>query len=350
MTQTGRYASVLPKLGAERGKLLPETKIKALSDCKNLSELVSLLRETPYQEQISAIEPPLTGRKLERVFFENLIETYLKIMKYAPEQANRYLDIYLKRIEAENVKALVRMAQTELSAEQRLAKIYLSVEKHLGNVGLLEEAAKAQNISQVVAAFKGSEYASALTAGLKSYEETGSITNMDVLIDTLFYEKLCAAYKSLPRRERSHAKLYASLENDSFILLSLLRGKNLSYDPNWLRIAVPSCYFNLTKKQVEAIVTALNFEAAYQIVQETTYGKYFERKATPEETIAAAEKKFRRALLYHARKMLIREVFNVGSILIFITLKEAEVRNLIALSLGVEAGLNPDVIRSQLLF
>jgi V/A-type H+-transporting ATPase subunit C len=350
LTQTGRYARVLPKLGAERGKLLSETKLKTLSESKNLSELVSLLRDTPYQEQVSTIEAPLTGRKLERAYFENLIETYLKIMTYAPEQANRYLSIYLQRIEAENVKALVRMAQTDLSFEQRLAKMYLSVEKNLGNTGLMEEAAKAQNISQVVAAFKGSEYGSALAAGLKSYEETGSITNMDILIDTLFYEKLCAAYKSLPRRERSHAKLYASLENDSFILLSLLRGKNLNYDPNWLRIAVPNCYFNLTKKQVESIVTALNFEAAYQIVQETPYGKYFERKATPEETIAAAEKKFRRTILYHARKMFIREVFNVGSILIYITSKEAEVRNLTALSLGVDAGLKPEAIRSQLLF
>jgi V/A-type H+-transporting ATPase subunit C len=326
LTQTGRYARVLPKLGAERGKLLSETKLKTLSESKNLSELVSLLRDTPYQEQVSTIEAPLTGRKLERAYFENLIETYLKIMTYAPEQANRYLSIYLQRIEAENVKALVRMAQTDLSFEQRLAKMYLSVEKNLGNTGLMEEAAKAQNISQVVAAFKGSEYGSALAAGLKSYEETGSITNMDILIDTLFYEKLCAAYKSLPRRERSHAKLYASLENDSFILLSLLRGKNLNYDPNWLRIAVPNCYFNLTKKQVESIVTALNFEAAYQIVQETPYGKYFERKATPEETIAAAEKKFRRTILYHARKMFIREVFNVGSISDLYYLKEAEVR------------------------
>jgi vacuolar-type H+-ATPase subunit C/Vma6 len=172
---------------------------------------------------------------------------------------------------------------------------------------------------------------------------------MDIFIDTLFYEKLYAAYKSLPRREKSHSKFYASLENDRFILLTLLRGKNLGYDPNWLRMAIPRCYFDLNKEQIESIVSALNFEAAYKIIQESHYAKYFEHKATPEETIAAAEKNFKKAILAYAEKKYIREIFNVGSTLIFITLKEAEVHNLTALTLGVDAGMKSEVIRNQLL-
>jgi vacuolar-type H+-ATPase subunit C/Vma6 len=336
-------------LGAERGKFLAENKVKVLSESKNLSDVVSQLRDTAYQEQISRIEAPITGRKLERAYFENLIETYLKIMKYAPERANRYLNIYLKRLQAENVKTLVRTAQANLPTEQRLAKIYLSVEKYLGNTERVEEAAKAQNISQVVAVFKGTEYGPALATGFKTYEETGSTIGMDISIDTLFYEELCAAFKRLPRVERRHAKFYASLELDSFILLTLLRGKNLNYDPNWLRIAVPKCFFRLDKKQVEAIVSALNYEAAFKIVQESAYAKYFEHKTTPIETLAAAEKTFKRTILAHAKKSRIREIFNVGAILIFITLKEAEVHNLTALSLGIEAGMKPEVIRNQLL-
>ncbi|HSV49972.1 MAG TPA: V-type ATPase subunit [Candidatus Acidoferrales bacterium] len=349
MTQTTRYARVLPKMGSERSKLLSENKIKALSESKNASDVAAQLRDTAYQEQISHLEAPLTGRKLERAYFENLIETYLKIIKYAPERANRYLNIYLQRLEAENVKTLVRTAQANLPTEQRLAKVYLSVEKYLDKTELIEDAAKAQGISQVAAVFKGTEYGPALAEGLKRYEETGSTTSMDIFIDTLFYEKLYAAYKSLPRRERPHAKFYASLENDSFILLTLLRGKNLGYDPNWLRMAVPRCYFNLTKEQVESIVSALNFEAAYKIVQGSHYAKYFEHKATPEETIGTAEKNFKKAVLTYAKKKYIREIFNVGSTLIFITLKEVEVHNLTALTLGVEAGMKSEVIRNQLL-
>ena len=58
MSQTSRYARVLPKLGAERGKLLAENKVKVLSESKNLSDVVSQLRDTAYQEQIGRIEAP----------------------------------------------------------------------------------------------------------------------------------------------------------------------------------------------------------------------------------------------------------------------------------------------------
>ena len=349
MTQTTRYASVLPKIGAEKSNLISEAKLKTLSESKNLTEFTSQLRDTLYQEQISRLMPPITGRNLERAFFENLIETCLKIIKYSPERAVRYLDLYLSRFEAENVKTLIRVANAKLPYEQRLSRLYLSVEKYFKKISIMEEAAKAPTISQVVSAFKNTEYWSALSMGLKSYEESGSPVCIDIFVDTLFYDKLYAAYEGLPQKEKSHAVFYASMENDSFILLSLLRGKNLNYDPNWLRLAVPQNYFNLSKKEVESIVSAINFEAAYKIVQASYYGKFFEQAQTPEETVAKAEKAFRKAVLLHAKKSAIRETFNIGSTLIFITLKEAEVHNLTALSLGVEAIMKPEAIRNQLL-
>ncbi len=346
--QTTKYAAVLPKIGAQRSRLLSEAKLKTLSESRNTSEVASGLRDTDYQEQISHLSTPITGRKLERAFHENLIETYLKIIKYSSETAVRYLDLYLSRVESENIKTLIRAANAKLPAEQRLARVYLSVEKYFKRVALIEDAAKAPTLAQVVAVFKGTEYAEPLSTGLKSFEESGSPICLDVFVDKLFYEKLYCAYKSLPRREKPHAKPYASIENDSFILLTLLRGKNLNYDPNWLRLAVPGNYFKLGKKEVEAIVSAINYEAAYKIVQESYYSKYFERAATPEETLANAEKIFRRELFAHAKKGIIKEKFNIGSTLGFITLKEAEVHNLTALSLGVDAAMKPEAIRNQL--
>ena len=66
--------------------------------------------------------------------------------------------------------------------------------------------------------------------GLQNYEENGSTARFDVLLDKVFYEKLYESYKQLPKREKPHVLFYASTENDSFTLLTLLRGKNLNYD------------------------------------------------------------------------------------------------------------------------
>lgn len=350
MTQTTRYASVLAKIGAERSKLLSEAKLKALAESKDLTEFAAQLRDTSYQEQIAKISPPLTSRKLERAFYENLIETYKKIIKYSPKKSREYLSLYLLKFEIEHVKALMKATSAKLTPEQKLSKIHFSVEDYFKRRVVFEEAVKALTPPQVIHAFKGTEYWSALNMGLKNYEESSSTVSFDVFVDKYFYEKLYAAYQSLTKKEQSYANFYASTENDGFVLVTLLRGKALNLDPNWLRLVVPQNYFNLPKKVVEALVSAVDFEAAYKIVLDSYYAKFFVRGQTPEETIADAGKAFKNAVLQRAKSSIICEVFNIGSPLGFMTQKETEVYNLAVLSLGVDAALKPEEIRSQLSF
>jgi vacuolar-type H+-ATPase subunit C/Vma6 len=350
LTQTKLYAPSLAKIGAERSKLLSEAKIKALSESKNLPDLIAQLRDSSYQDQISKIQAPVNSRKLERAFNENLIETYMKILKNSPKNATVYLDLYLSKFEVENIKTLIKTTNAKLTSEQKLAKMYLSPEDYLKNRDIIEEAVKASNVSHLVAALKHAGYMLALNMGMKCYEERGSTTCMDVYVDKAFYEKLWESYADLSKREKRHAYFYASIENDSFVLLTLLRGKLLDYDPNWLRLAVPNCYFDIRKETVEAILSAADFEAAFKFVQASRYAEYFVKASTPEETLSNAEKAFKNAVLQYAKSHVVSETFNIGAPLAFMVQKKAEVSNLIALSFGVEVGIKPEEIRSHLLF
>jgi vacuolar-type H+-ATPase subunit C/Vma6 len=317
LNQTTLYSPVLAKIGAERGKLLGEPKLKALTESKNLSDLTAQLRDTSYQEQLVKISLPLTSRKLERSFRENLISTYLKIIKNSPKNASKYLQLYLLRFEVENIKALIKATNAKLSPEEKLNKIYLFPEDYLKNRLVMEETAKASTIKQITKTLKKTDYATTLNMGLQSYEEDGSTTCLDVLIDKTFYEKLHDTYESLPQKEKSHAHFYSSTENDSFTLLTLLRGRNLNYDANWLRIAVPSNNFFLDKEIVEAIVTAADFESALKAVFESHYAEFFAKAQSPEEIIANAEKSFKKAILHHPKASRIPENFNIGAPLAF---------------------------------
>ncbi len=78
MTRTTQYASVLAKIGAERSKLISEAKLKALAESKSLMDFAAQLRDTRYQEPLSKLYPPLTSRKFEKAFNENLLELTLK--------------------------------------------------------------------------------------------------------------------------------------------------------------------------------------------------------------------------------------------------------------------------------
>jgi V/A-type H+/Na+-transporting ATPase subunit C len=349
LPKTIQYAPVLAKIGAERSKLLSEVKIKALFESKNLSEVAAQLRETTYQEQVVRIAPPLSGRKLERAYNENLIDAYLKILEYAPKHAIQFLGLRLLRLEIEHIKAIIKATNAKLSAEEKLAKIFFPVEDYLGHHAKIEEAAKASKVAAVVHSFKGTPYYFALAAGLKNFEETGLTSSFDFYIDKYYYDMLYENFKALSGGEQRHAEFYASHESDAFTLLTILRGKLLCIDPDKLRLIIPECTFTLPAKKIEALTSAVDFEGVLKIVLETPYGKYFNRFQNKHETISNAEKVLKKAVFKHAQASVITETFNIEMPLAFITQKEVEVHNLVALTLGLEAGLKPENIRNLLL-
>ena len=207
MSRTTSYAPILAKIGAERSKLLSEDKLKAISGSRNLTEFSAQLRDTVYQEQIAKVIPPVTTRKLERAFNENLIEVFIKIIKNSPKKAKKYLELYLLRYEIEHVKTIMKITTAKLPPEQKLAKIYFSVENYFKKSAAMEEAVKASNVGQAIHAFKSMEYWSALNMGLKTYEEKASTAHFDVFIDKLFYEKLFESFECLSKK-RSRMRFF----------------------------------------------------------------------------------------------------------------------------------------------
>jgi V/A-type H+-transporting ATPase subunit C len=349
LTQTVRYASVLAKIGAERSNLFGDAKIKTLTDSDSLQDFAGQLRDSPYQEQLSKIAPPLTGRKLERALNENLIGMYKKIIKYSPKNAKDYLGMYLLRFEVENIKLLVKGTLAKLAPEEKLAKLYPFVPGHVHKYVMLEEAAKASSLAQLVHVFQKTPYWAPLQSGLVSYNQTGSTTCIDVFLDSFFYEHFYQVYGKLSRREKPHAQTYAATENDGYILISLLRGKNLNYDQNWLRLALPHSYLQLSSQTVDAMISAPTFEAAYKLALQTPYARYLQKQETAEETLSLAERKLKETRLQTAKDSTITNFFNIGTPLAFLTLKEAEVYNLRAIALGIDGALNADLIAEQLL-
>jgi V/A-type H+-transporting ATPase subunit C len=332
LAQTTKYASLQSKIGAERSRLLNEAKLKLLSETKKMVEFVGALRETTYGEKI-AISASIGG--MERVFRENQIEVLIKIVENSPSSISAYLKTYVRSYEIENIKNLMRSILARLDSEQKRAKIYLRTEIVLRNSRAFEDAINAHDLKQFSDAFKKTEYASAVSQGIKSYEESASGACFDVLIDKVFYENLYLTYNQLPKKEKKHAFFYADLESSSFILLMLLRAKYLKYDSSWLRVAVPDHHF-LQEEIVESLVTSQDFNSAFAIVLKSSYGKFFTKTRSPNESISMAEKLFRKTLYEHAQKSHITEEFNIGLPLSFIYLKEAEVRDLVRLCVSLE--------------
>jgi len=123
----------------------------------------------------------------------------------------------------------------------------------------------------------------------------------------------------------------------------------LGYNSDWLRMTVPSYSFNLDQKTLESLLYAIDYDSTLKIVETTHYKEYFVNPGTPEETLSKAEKAFQNAVLHYAKSRVLLDVFNIGAPLAFITLKEADVHNLIALALSIDAMLKPEEIQNNLI-
>ncbi len=242
------YSEVLAKIGSERSKFITTENFNQLAGSKNLNELVVQLRDSNYAEELAKVPHPFTGQKLERAFKEKIMETHIKIVQYSPKTVTEFLRFRLLRFEVENIKALAKTTNAKLTTEQKNNRIYLQIEDYLKHRVIFEEAIKVTELKQLVDILGKTDFAEALNLGLESYEESATTACLDVLLDKAYYEKLYDTFQNLPKREKAHALYYTSVECDGFTLLVLLRGKNLNYTSDWLRLAVPRKNFNLQKK------------------------------------------------------------------------------------------------------
>jgi len=336
VAQTKNYAQVLPKIGVERRGLLNDIELKNLSESKSLSDFIAQLRGSTYQEQISKLTTPFTPRKLEHAFNENLINTYLMLIKSLPKNLKPYFEMYLERFQIEHIKILLKTTLAKTPLEEKVSKIYLPVEDYFHNRTAIEEATKTSTLSQIVQIFKKTNYYQSLNDGLRKYEETGSTVYFNILLDRQYFDKLCTIYEKLPKNEQPYAKFYTSMNVDGFILFTILRGKALGYEPDWLRVALPDNSININERTFTSLIYAIDYDTALKIVGTTEYKTYFTPANTPEETISTAEKTFKTALIQHAKSRVLLDVFNIGAPLSFITLKEANVHNLTISALNID--------------
>lgn len=349
MSQEQLYSNVLVKVGVERSHWLIKEKLERLTECKNFEDFASELRETVYGEKLSKVTLPYTSKIFERVFWESFIEVSIKIVQSSPETVSPFIIVYLLKFEHENIKTILRSASAGLSYDEISRKIYLPVEAFLKRQEIILKAAMAIHVKSVVDVLQTTLYGSLLIAGLKKYEETGSTKFFDILLDRMFYEQLGETFKDLPKKEQKYAFFYVSREIDRFNILTILRAKILGYDPNWIRMAIARNFYNVPEQTIEALLMADNFGSAFNIIKQSYYKKLIVRAETPEETVSAAEKAFRKDMFEHAKKTIIGDPFNVGTPIAFLVQKEIELYNLTAISLGIEYNWKKDDISHLLL-
>jgi len=163
-------------------KLIP-SEMYARMMSMDMSEIARYLEETQYKDEIDALSKDHSGVELiEYATFANMAKTFRKLEEVSIDEPSFLILEYLRRWDVWNIKTLLRGKFSGVSDTEIIK--YLVPAGEL-SPELLEELAKKESIADIISAFDGTDYASAL-----AQYDGKNLASLENALDKLYYFRM----------------------------------------------------------------------------------------------------------------------------------------------------------------
>jgi len=338
------YNSANIKARSLYGKLLSADDYSELLDRRTVGDVAAYLKKnTEYGHLLSDINENMVHRgNLERVLKTSLFEDYFKFFRFLSGSNVEFLKAVSLRHEAEDLKMLLRVIYNGQNAEAfRESLIFLSSYSTLD----FKKLASAKNIPGVIDFLKGTEYYKVLLP-FKTANKKINLFDIEMALDMHYFIKIGRLMEKLLSGGNFKAvEDMLGVQIDIANLLLIYRCKKLLRLPGELisKYIIPNWY-HLTREQLVQISRCRDTEEFRTLVAKTKYKGIFENSSDPDlenNSMNYMYKVFKR----HLRK----DVFNIGTIIAYLHLKEIDIRNIITLIEGVRYSIPKEEIKSYLI-
>ena len=329
MEYNPEYLFAVGKLRVYERKLINKATLTQLIECNGVQELVSILSERNYSDNISSVERP---EDLENLIFDEMSNTIEELKKLSHD--DEVTNLYLFRYDIQNLKLLIKAGKN--SEEVNHALLYRSVI----DTENLEDSIK----EEIFYVFPDSLRDKIKTIWLEEVQQ-GNLQEAEILLDKLWLE---TGYYYMKDSGQIFLRDLFSVLIDLYNLKVILRTKVMGYDPERVRKyiaeggfidkSVMSSSFNM---ELEGIVKSFQFSDYSKIIKPGV--EYFERY----NSFWKFEQLCNDFLVEFVDivKFLVASV----SVLIrYLIIKEIELKNLQAILIGKNNGLSAGQISQNL--
>ena len=328
-----------------RGNLLDSSALEGLAESKNLDDVLVKLRGTVYAEVVSSLEPPLTSSKFEMSFHKHLSQIHHKLLKVTPN--NEILTAYYLKYIASNLKILLKGRAQNKSNEEISKHLDMHAEELIGRRDLIVKALSAENIKQTITLLENSEFGGDAISALDIFEKTGKLQIFDIFIDKAYFDKILQAY-NLKHKDDQRIRDIVAVDIDSFNSLAVLRGKLWNLESSEIKKMLISPFFDVSERNLMAMIDAESTVESIKILLGTAYRKIILPTENEAESLARIEDGFLTIGYRRAFNPFLWDINGISIVLGAIKLTELEMRNLSAISFGVEHHLGVKEIMSKL--
>lgn len=355
----GNPAYVNARIRSRRASLLDESDYRKLLRM-GPNEISRYLEETEYEREMNELGARYRGVDIiEYALNANLSRHFQDLLDWSDGELYDQLARYLRKFDGWNVKTVLRGIYSGADRETIETDLIRAGEFTDREIDSLLDSA---TIEDAIERLSGTIYHQPLVEAFDEYEASNLLIPLENAVDRVVYEHLIAgvdvdagpADRVLGYHRSSTgspADLYREFLTAEIDFLNVRNALRIANSQSQLD---PSEYYIdggrlFTARQLARLTG--NLDELVTVIRESTYGDELADALTvleEAESLLAVEHAIDRALVAYGDWLGSRYPVSVCPIIAYVLAKEREVKNVIAIARGREAGLTEDEIREEL--
>ena len=328
-----------------RGRMLTKNELQTLAESRDLEELVTRMKNTIYLDAFAKLTKPYTAEKVEGALREYLVNTHAKMVNIVG--GGGILNAYFVRYIIWNLKLVLKGKALGKSYEELLPRINLRAEELVGRRDLVVKALVSKDLDEAISALAGSEFSEDTSKAAAAYKERGDLRLFDAYLDHVFYKSLDRAM--VTETQSPDTKRVVSTDIDSYNVLAVLRGKYWNLNGGEINDLIVATTPKVTRDTLQKMINYEKISEAMGELASTVYKEIIPQAPKNEiDAIMQLESGFE-AIGIKRTISSFRTMFSVAIMLSALKLLTLEIRNLSAITSGVEQGISIDAIVSNLI-
>jgi len=335
--QPVKYAYITGRVRAMKTKLIPAEMYPRMMSM-DTSEIARYLEETQYKDEIDALSKDYSGVELiEHATFANLAKIFRKLSEVSIDEPSFLILEYLRRWDVWNIKTLLR-GKFYGASDTEIAKYFVPAGE-LSDERLIE-LAKKESIQDIISAFDGTDYASAL-----AQYDGKNLASVENALDKLYYFRMERAVGGTLSVGGGLLLKYVRREIDIRNLITLLRMNRAGVDAAVISenlIPGGKLFDELSRMAGQPFGEFLRGLEGYPF-----WSSISDVATADVEAISRIEARLKAYLVRYAWALSNYHPLSILPVLGYMVSKETEVANIRKIVRGKEAGLSAELIEEQ---
>lgn len=342
----------LARTRALKSKLVEPDIYERLIDSNSIEEMVSILSDTVYKDDITAAMVDTPGYAgIEKGLKDNLSRSFSKIAEYTTEEAKPLIRVLLGRFDVWNIKTIIRGKHVGTSVSEITSAVLPAGELDEPLVAKLSESAGVKAVIDLLSSWSF-PYSRVLREAYRKYKESGKLVDIELPLDIAFYQETLETLEKMGKDMNTlMLKEFFSQEIDFTNILTALRLSQERYNPDEAEkfFIEGGRKFDLSK--YKDLIREGDPAAATSVLARTPYSEAAEdglKRYSKNGLVSSFQRALEEYMMKAAHKLFLTDPLYIGIVIAYIWTKRNEVMNLRIIVRGKSVEMGEKAIREAL--